>query len=67
MAEPEMKSEKPVKAEIHRNGKKTNDHRQMPFVDRVESRREHLHPRVASQPDRIKTQRRRCLHRRVQR
>ena len=65
MTEPEMKSEKPVQSEVHRDRNQTNDHRQMPLIERIESRREHFHPRIAGQPDRIKTQSRRRLHRRL--
>ena len=65
MAEPEMEGKEPVEPKVDRDGKKTNDHRQVSLVDRVESRREHFHPRVTGEPERVKTQRPGGLRRRI--
>ena len=63
MAQPEMKGEEPVQCEIYRDRNQTNEHRQMAFIERVKCGREHFHPRITGQPDRIETQGRGRLNR----
>src|SRR5438067_7637564 len=62
--EPEVKGKEPVETDIHRDGNKTNDHREVAPVDRVKGRREHFHPRITGQSDRVKLEGGRRLARR---
>ena len=52
MTKPEMESKEPVQHEVYPI-EMTNEHRQMAFVERIKSRREHLYPGVTGQPDGI--------------
>src|SRR2546423_12473598 len=61
MSEPKVKREKIIQAEIHDNGAKADEHRQVAFIQGVESRRENFVRGIGDESDRITTQGKRGL------
>ena len=57
MTEFEMKPKKPVQTKVHCDRAKADQHRQVPFVQRVEGGRENFDRGISDESDRVKAKR----------